>query len=171
MMKRLIPCMLLIGFLPAGTALAQSTARIDFNGSISQSTSCSLTTNNITLPIGDVEKNSFTGVGSTSNWSPNVALISGGCNATQVSMTFTGTADPNNPALFAVQGGAAGVGIQLAQSGGGQFAVPNDTTRPMTFPPAAAGQGYSFAARYQQSGATITAGTANATITVLITYI
>lgn len=161
-------------FLFAGCSLpsltqATDTAHINFTGTISAPT-CSLQTSNITIPIGNVDRSIFTSVGSTSPWSPNVALVSAGCNTSLVSMTFRGTADAQNANLFAVTGGAAGVGIQLAKTGGAQFAIPNDTSHPVTFAPAAAGQGYSFAARYMQTTATVTPGAANATITVLITY-
>ncbi|WP_158543259.1 fimbrial protein [Dyella psychrodurans] len=167
-------CALLAGLMVTGSASAQDTAHINFVGTINGPT-CSLSTSNITIPLGAVNKSVFTAVGSPSPWGPNVALVSAGCNASLVSMTFTGAANSSNPNLFAVTGGAAGVGIQLQQSntsggaGGGQ-AIPNDTTNPVTFAPAAAGAGYSFTARYVQSDATITTGPANATITVLITY-
>ncbi len=84
-------------------------------------------------------------------------------------MTFTGPANASNPKLFAVIGGAAGIGIQLDQAGGAQQAIPNSST-PVTFAPAAAGGLYSFGARYVQTDDAIRTGPANATITVLITY-
>jgi major type 1 subunit fimbrin (pilin) len=167
-MKSMIHAALLAGLLITGSALAD-TGTIRFQGTINGPT-CSLSTSNITIPIGSVKKSTFTGVGSASSYSPNVALISSGCNASLVSMTFTGTAAPGNANLFAVTGGATGVGIQLTKTGGGQNAIPNSTTAPVTFTPAASGAGYSFAARYMQTAATITTGAANATITVLITY-
>lgn len=174
-MKYLIPCIVLMSILTVGTTQATDTATIDFDGTISQPTSCSLTTSDIELNIGDVDKAVFTSIGTPSRWSPNVALVSGGCNATKVSMTFTGVANTSNRNLFAVaaDGGreAKGVGIQLEKTGGGAQAIPNDTTKPVTFDPQPSGQGYSFAARYVQTDATVTTGTANATITVLITYI
>lgn len=171
-MNRLMPCLFLIGSLAASSALAQSTATINYIGTISEPTSCSLTTRDITLPIGPVDRSEFGSPGSSSGWSPNEALISAGCNATQVSMTFFGTADANDPSLFQVQGGATGVGIQLARTNNpNMVAIPNDTTRPITFPAAAAGEGYSFAARYVRTTAELTTGRADAAITVTITYI
>jgi len=167
-MKSVVQCALLAGLMVTGSALAD-TGTIRFQGTINGPT-CSLSTSNITIPIGAVNKSAFTGIGSVSSYSPNVALVSAGCNASLVSMTFTGTAAPGNANLFAVTGGAAGVGIQLARSNSSTYAVPNSTTAPITFTPAVSGAGYSFAARYVQTAATITTGPANATITVLITY-
>jgi major type 1 subunit fimbrin (pilin) len=165
---------LLCGFVLA-TGVASNPAHADiahfhFVGTISGPT-CSLQTSDITLPIGVVDRTTFTGVGSASPWSPTVSLVSAGCNASLVSMTFSGTADASNPHLFAVTGGAAGVGIQLANGDHSVLATPNDVNKPMTFAPAGAGQGYSFAARYVQTTDAVTPGNGDATITVLITYI
>ena len=167
--KTMLASFLFTGCMLPGLTQAADTAHINFTGTISAPT-CSLQTSNITIPIGNVDRSVFTSVGSISPWSPNVALVSAGCNVSLVSMTFRGTADGHNANLFAVTGGAAGVGIQLAKSNSAVYAIPNDTTCPVTFTPAAAGQGYSFAARYMQTTTTVTPGAANATITVLITY-
>ncbi|MFC3650402.1 fimbrial protein [Dyella humi] len=168
-MKRLFSCTLLAGLMMTGSALAQDTgtATIRFVGTIGAIT-CSLQTANLTIPLGAVSKTTFGGIGSASPWVGG-NLVSSGCNANLVSMTFSGTADPNNLNMFAVTGGATGVAVQLDQAGGTQQAVPNSST-PMTFAPAAAGGLYPFAARYVQTATTVTTGTANATITVLITY-
>jgi major type 1 subunit fimbrin (pilin) len=154
--------------LASGTVLAQSTgnATINVTGTITGAT-CSLSTSNITIPLGTVDKSVFTGVGSRSPYGPNVALISAGCDASLVSMTFTGTANASNPDVFAVTGGAAGVGIRLLQSDTAAVYIPNSS---YNFKPAAAGAGYSFTACYVQTDAGITTGPANTTITVLITY-
>jgi type 1 fimbria pilin len=153
--------------LASGAALAQTgNAGINVTGSIIGAT-CSLSTSNITIPLGTVDKSVFTGVGSRSPYGPNVALISGGCDASLVSMNFTGTANASNPNVFAVTGGAAGVGIRLLQSNTAAIYLPNNT---YNFTPVAAGAGYSFTACYVQTDATITTGPANTTITVLITY-
>jgi major type 1 subunit fimbrin (pilin) len=88
-------------------------------------------------------------------------------------MTFRGTVDANNANLFEASGGATGIGIEVCKNGNeavGNCAVPNDTSKPVTFSPLPDGQGYQFAARYVQTTQTITNGAGNATITVLITY-
>lgn len=170
-MKNFLFPSFLVACVLSSSAWAQSTenAEIRVTGRITGAT-CSLQTSSIVIRIGDVDKSTFQGVGTHSPYSPDVALISAGCDASLVSMTFSGTADADDPTLFAVTGGAKGVGIRLAKTGGSAFAVPNDTSKPVTFAPAAAGQGYSFAARYEQTLDSITTGAANATITVLITY-
>ncbi|WP_266171121.1 fimbrial protein [Dyella subtropica] len=176
--RRWVAALLAAGMaLASSAAFAQSSgnATINVTGTITGAT-CSLSTSNITIPIGTVDKSVFTHIGSFSAWAPNQSLISSGCDASLVSMTFTGTPAPGNADLFAVTGGAAGVGIQLQKNntnggpGGGQ-AIPNSTTYPVTFTPAASGGGYGFSARYVQTADKITTGPANATITVLITYI
>ncbi|QAU24788.1 type 1 fimbrial protein [Dyella sp. M7H15-1] len=169
--KALFPSLLIAACIAPNAVWAEN-ATIHVTGTITGST-CSLQTSSITLPIGNVDKSTFTGIGSTSPWSPNVQLVSAGCDASLVSMTFSGTADANDSSLFKATGGAEGVGIEVCKSGGsasGECAVPNDTSRPVTFTPAPAGQGYSFAARYVQTTDAITTGPGNATITVLITY-
>jgi type 1 fimbria pilin len=153
----------------AATSAKAETAYIYFIGFISGQT-CSLKTSDIIIRIGRVDKAEFKGVGSTSDWSQPVSLMSAGCNASLVSMTFSGLADGNDPGLFAVDGGAAGIGIQLSNGAQTAFAVPNDPNSPIRFSPAPDGQGYSFSARYVQTTPDITPGDANATITVLITY-
>ncbi|WP_266171120.1 fimbrial protein [Dyella subtropica] len=168
--RRWVAALLAAGMaLASSAAFAQSSgnATIKVTGTITGAT-CSLSTSNITIPLGTVNKSVFTGVGSVSAW-VNGDLISGGCDASLVSMIFTAQANASNPKLFAVVGGAAGVGIQLDQFGGGQQAIPNSST-PMTFAPAAAGGLYKFAARYVQTDDAIRTGPANATIAVLITY-
>lgn len=161
----------MLGCSSAWAQAETGNATINVTGSILGPT-CSLTTSDITIDIGTVESLSFTGVGSFSAWAPNETLVSGGCDAALVSMTFTGTADPNNATLFEVTGGAAGVGIQLQKDNVGDSsgqAIPN-SSQPITFAPAAVGEGYAFSARYVQTEATVRPGPANATITVLITY-
>ncbi|RDS84178.1 fimbrial protein [Dyella psychrodurans] len=154
--------------LGCGSAFAQSTgnATINVTGTITGAT-CTLSTSNVTIPLGTVDKSTFTGVGSFSPW-VNGSLVSGGCDASLVSMTFTAPANSTNPHLFAVTGGAAGVGIELFQLNG-FIAIPNSST-PVPFTPQAAGGLYTFSARYVQSDLNITTGPADATITVLITY-
>lgn len=155
--------------LGSGAALAQDTATINVRGSITGST-CSLSISDTDLTIGTVQQNVFSGVNSASPFS-NIGTIATdpACNASTVSMTFTGNADPNNGTLFAVTGGAAGVGIKLEgqnSSGAWQQAIPNSTTSPIVN---AIGT-QSFRASYVQSAVPLVNGNANATITVLVTY-
>src|SRR5579859_2373415 len=97
----------------SGAALAQDTATIQIVGSISGST-CSLSVSNATLTIGTIQQSVFNGINTASPLS-NVGTIATdpSCTASTVSMTFIANADPNDSTLFAVTGGASGVGIKL----------------------------------------------------------
>ncbi|WP_333681108.1 fimbrial protein [Dyella sp.] len=153
----------------SGAALAQDTATIHVEGSITGST-CSLSVSSATLTIGTVQQSVFNGLNSASPPS-NVGTIATdpSCTASTVSMTFMANADPNDSTLFAVTGGASGVGIKLEglNSGGvWQQAIPNSTISPIVNVIGV----QSFRARYVQSAAAMVNGTADASITVLVTY-
>lgn len=156
--------------LGSGPVLAQDNATINVIGEIVAST-CSLSVSNATLTIGTQQQSVFTGLGSESPLSnTDIIATAPTCTAAGISMRFTGAADPNDDKLFAVNGGAAGVGIKLeAQtSAGWQQAFPS--TSPSAVPITNIIGAQTFRARYVQSASPITNGTANATITVLVTY-
>jgi len=167
-MKYLIPCIVLAGTVAVGSAQAD-TGTINFAGTINGAT-CSLSISSATLTIGAVQQSVFKGLGSASPPSPVGTIATDpSCTASTVSMTFTANADPNDSTLFAVTGGASGVGIKLEglNSGGvWQQAVPNNPAAPIVNVIGA----QSFRASYVQSAATLVNGNANATITVLVTY-
>jgi major type 1 subunit fimbrin (pilin) len=152
-------------------ALAQD-ATINVTGRIVETT-CSLATDNAVLNIGDVSITVFTGVGTESPNSPEDTLVTAlNCPAAAATMTFAAPADPNNANLFAVAGGAGGVGIRLEglnALGVWQQAIPNSTVLPIVFSIESLNE-HRFRARYIQSAATVNSGPANATITVLVTY-
>lgn len=170
-MKFAIPCIMLVGVMAAGSSRAQDTAVVDFVGQINGAT-CSLSISNATLRIGSVQQGAFTSVGTESPLSNTDIIVTdpNNCTATGVSMTFTAAADPNNRDLFAVNGGATGVGIRLeAQTSAGwrqAFPSTSPSASPIVNPLGA----QNFRARYVQSASTVTTGTANANITVLVTY-
>jgi type 1 fimbria pilin len=155
--------------LGGGCAVAQSNGNgiINVTGSIIGGT-CELTTADIDLLIGTVDKSVFNAPGDTSDWSDEKSLRWGACDASLITLRFTGQADANDHGLFAAIGGATGVGIQLAHSRQ-ELAIyaPGDTA---TVVPAANNQTWTFHARYVRTIAPITTGPANATITVIITY-
>lgn len=166
--RPIIACLAAGGLvLASSTVFAQSTATINVTGSIIGGT-CTLHTSNIALDIGSVDKSVFTGAGTPSNWSPPNTLIWDNCDATLISLTFTGTQDPNDARRFAVTGGATGVGIELAESGSltSPFG-PNSTT---TVSPLNSAASLSLVARYVQTGISVTTGQANTTVVALITY-
>ncbi|GGA34541.1 hypothetical protein GCM10010981_24450 [Dyella nitratireducens] len=121
--------------------------------------------------MGTLPATSFTGGAGVAYpvWAQDQSLISGGCNASTVSMTFAGIAAvaPYSNA-FANQGTAKGVALELWQKNGLQ-AIPNSST-PINFAPQGTGGKYTFSARYLQTASTVTAGTVNATVTVTVNY-
>lgn len=132
---------------------------------------CSLSTSNATFDMGTLATTAFTGgAGSTLGWVADQSLISAGCNASTVAMTFAGTAAPAPYSnAFANAGGTArGVALELWQKNGAQ-AIPNSST-PINFVAQGAGGRYTFSARYLQTAPTVTAGTVNATATVTLNY-
>ena len=167
-MKYLIPCIALAGSIAAGSAWGADTATIHFDGTINGAT-CSLSISNVDLTIGPVQQSVFHGIGTPSPTS-NIGTIATdpNCTASTISMTFTGNADPNDTTLFAVTGGAAGVGIKLEglSTTGWQQAIPNSTASPIVNLIGV----QSFRASYVQSATPLVNGNANATITVLVTY-
>lgn len=132
---------------------------------------CSFSTPNVVVPLGEHQTSEFNGVGTfTQPWVP-FDLVATTCTAetSTIHMSFSGTvASGGNPNLFAVTGGATGVGVDIQTTAGAQ-AVPNSTT-PMDFPAQQAGGTYSFQARYMQSEPTIGTGSANANVVVGLTY-
>ncbi len=130
---------------------------------------CSLSTSSATFNMGTLATSTFTGgAGSTYPWVADQSLVSGGCNASTVSMTFAGTAAPAPYAsAFANAGTAKGVAMQLWQASGAQ-AIPNGGA--INFAPQGAGGNYRFSARYIQTAPVVTTGSVSATATVTVNY-
>lgn len=162
----------LASFLILGSSatLAQSASgTITVEGTIAGST-CSLTTDNIRLDVGAVDRSRLSNVGDVSDWSNQQSFVWGACDATLITLRFDGLPDANNPALFATTSGTAkGVGIQLRHATLGlEIYKPNDTTSLSN--PAANNQTWTFEARYMRTAVPLVSGDGNATITVAITY-
>lgn len=96
-------------------------------------------------------------------------LVSAGCEHVAI-MTYSGTADSSNPALFAPTsaGAAKGIGIEL-QSYNGQAAKPNDPTG-IRWGLRNDGESYQHRARMVRTTGPLQPGTVGATITVSVTY-
>jgi len=153
-----------------GTRVAMDSLWLNSFNIVVTAPTCSLSTSSATFNMGTVITTAFTGgAGSHQPWVTDQSLISGGCNATTVSMTFAGTAAaaPYGNA-FANAGGAKGVALELWQKSGLQ-AIPNSTT-PINFAPQGSGGKYTFSARYIQTASTVTAGSVSATVTVTVDY-
>jgi len=86
-------------------------------------------------------------------------------------MGFDGTADADNVNVFAVTGGATGLGIQLqGLDAANTIVIPNSTTQLITWTPVASGATYPMRARYLQTKAAVTPGAANGSVTVMLSY-
>lgn len=149
---------------------AQATDQVTFNvtGVLALGT-CSFASASVEFPLGTVDASTMPNVGDSSRWVER-SLVSAGCDSgvSLVKMTFQGTADGDNPKLFQVEGGAAGVGVELA-SYDSYPALPDNTT-PIDWAPKAVNGVYRYKARYQRTRRAVVGGTANAAITVNMTY-
>ncbi|WP_025123486.1 MULTISPECIES: fimbrial protein [unclassified Serratia (in: enterobacteria)] len=133
---------------------------------------CSLTTPTVAAPLGNIYATEFTGVGSTAG--NNDFQLGLNCAAgTKVNVTMNGTqnADTANTSVLALTGAgsagvAKGVGAQILYNNaplniGSKLALKTSAGGIETFP---------FKARYYQTLSNVSAGSANATATLDITY-
>ncbi|MBN7121038.1 hypothetical protein BSU01_04795 [Erwinia billingiae] len=133
---------------------------------------CTVNSATIQVPLGDIEKRSFSGKGSTSpdrNFNIPLTCAAGARISFKLDATADSSAAPGVIALNATSPGvtASGVGVQVLYN-----------TAPVTFGAitaagtAAAAGGYSvpFIARYYQTQSNITPGRANALATFTMTY-
>ncbi|MEB0183537.1 fimbrial protein [Pseudomonas sp. Bout1] len=133
---------------------------------------CSVTNTSIPVPMGDIPRTSFTGVGSSS---PEKSFsIPLNCDATtRVNVTLDGTRHSSGIAgLLALDPSASdtvasGVGLQLLFK-----SAPVSLGSPIAVGTVASDGAYSvpFTARYYQTGATVGGGKANSTATFTMTY-
>jgi major type 1 subunit fimbrin (pilin) len=157
--------------LGSGAALAQTTgnATIHVTGNIAGG-ACAISTPSVDLHAHDPGE--FTGVGVPTKW-VDFSITSQGCTPDIVSlhMGFDGTADADNVNVFAVTGGATGLGIQLqGLDAANTIVIPNSTTQLITWTPVASGATYPMRARYLQTKAAVTPGAANGSVTVMLSY-
>ena len=132
---------------------------------------CTFSVPNIAL--GSFSADSFTG--NTSTPEVSVPVTATGCpsDAHAINMSFTGTADTTNPALFAadsVAGNVTGVGIGLKYAPPSQAAMavtPNVTTGTWTL---AAGNTMQLLANFVQTQPNVTAGSVSTPVTIQFTY-
>ena len=135
---------------------------------------CSLNSSTITVPLPDALGSAFTGRGTTKG--DTAFTINLNCDAgTRINASLSGTqsAETSNDSILALSGAgtsgvASGIGIQLLY-GGAPLKLNNNIVLKTSaggqeFPPGA------FTARYFQTKDNVTAGSANATATLNITY-
>jgi len=133
---------------------------------------CTVTNQSINVPMGNVMRNHFSGVGSTAgdrafNVSLNCRYQAG------VSIRLDATADASRVrgvlALDSSSGGttAGGVGIQILQN---NAAVTFGQNKSVGSAPGTGSYDIPFVARYYQTGTSISPGEANGTATFTLTY-
>ena len=108
---------------------------------------------------------------STNSGGPN-SSFNIGPNSILYSVTPSyGVANASAGVMNLAPGGATGIGIQLAKASGSTFQFNTSTNSNLSLTQTA-GQSYNIAldARYYQTGTSITAGAANSTATVTLTY-
>lgn len=169
-MKKRLPIAALIALAPILALTSMTASAVDltvrFTGSFVQGT-CSFTVNDVDL--GTYEATTFTG--STQTPWTSVTINRGSCtpDISTIHMTFSGTADSNNPAYFAVassSGNVTGVGIETSNMNN-QYITPNTTVLDW---PISIGPSYSLQAHLVQTRPSVTAGTIKTPITIQFTY-
>lgn len=135
---------------------------------------CYVSSTSINVPLGDVKRTTFTGVGSTSTaQSFTVPLV---CSrATKVSMTLSPSASGAYNASTGIINldtptsgkSATGIGIQLLYSSAAKALNTSFSVGSVT---AAGNLNVPLSARYYQTATTVTAGQANGTATFTMTY-
>ena len=133
---------------------------------------CTLNTPSVSVPLGDVQANLFSGVGSTPGAkSFNLGLNCDANTRVNVSMSGTQNADTANTSVLALSGAgnadvAKGVGAQILYNG-----TPMNVGANLLLKTSAGGvETFSFQARYFQTLTTVMPGKANTTATLNITY-
>lgn len=135
---------------------------------------CSITTPIVTVPLDPVFTSSFTGVNSTLGAKPFTIGLECDPNARiNASLSFTQNTNTTNSSVMQLTGAgaegvASGVGIQLLYGS----TVLNNNSR-ILLKTSSGGQEFpadAFTARYFQTQSTVTAGDANASATLNLTY-
>ncbi|MCY9799457.1 hypothetical protein B9P84_02925 [Citrobacter braakii] len=135
---------------------------------------CSLNSSTITVPLPDALGSAFTGRGTTKG--DTAFTINLNCDAgTRINASLSGTqnAETANDSILALSGAgtsevASGIGIQLLYDN-----TPLKLNNNIVLKTSAGGQEFppgAFTARYFQTKDNVTAGSANATATLNITY-
>lgn len=170
------------GSLPTGTTLAKMTfidtdnnsrTLLTLNlgaGSSVASSTCTLSSTSISVPIGNIAGTKFSKIGSTAgDKSFDIGLKCDKNANINVSMTGTQNKDTAEKSVLALTtgGNAQGIGVQLLYGG-----TPLTLGSNLALKTASSGgaETLPFTARYYQTQSTVIAGTANATATLTFTY-
>lgn len=155
----------------------QIVSYVSFGGPVNINVAgCSMTNDNIAVPLGDVPVDRFTAPGSSAgelNFTVGFKC-SVGVNAPDVSLDGIQSGDTGDNTVLALsdagnEGTATGVGVQILYRSvpliinGDNVSLNYPVNQDQT-------QNYEFRARYYQTKETVTPGLANATATLNITY-
>ncbi|WP_426286044.1 fimbrial protein [Luteibacter sp. E-22] len=135
-----------------------------------QRPTCAFASRRLVFPIGNVEGGTLAVAGS-SHWATQQLVATGCTQATQILLTFAGTADETDASLFKLtgNGAATGVAVELRSDDPDVQAIPNSAA-PLILSAAQEGRNYGFRARYRTTGKPLAPGSANASITVNVAY-
>lgn len=129
---------------------------------------------NQTVPMGSVNKASFTNVGDLASSGPIVITVNA-CDPsiTRIAARFEGTEAAGNSQILALTpGGATGVGIGIFEADGTTLVPLNTKSVGIVAPAAGASADLNFVAKYVATAANadITAGDANSVATFTLDY-
>lgn len=171
MIKKLYLCWGLA--LAASGALAHD-GRVYVTGTITDNT-CTLSpdSENIQVDMGTVSNRQFYQAGAGAEWQPfSITLQNCGSTASGVTVSFSGTSDPQDGDLFALNAGAdmaRGMGIALYDKNKQQIA-PGAQSDVQALTAGAASERLQFYARYVADGAPVAPGAADASATFVLSY-
>ncbi|MEH0885554.1 fimbrial protein [Enterobacter sp. UNJFSC 003] len=144
-------------------------------GGIINALACSVTTTQLTFPIGDIPTSSFgTVVGTTPPGAQSTQNLGLSCSpGTNISVSLSGIQNPDsaNTSVIALtgqgnSGAAKGVGVQLLYNG-----TPLNMNGRLLLKQSAGGQEtFPFTTRYYQTLSSVESGAANASATLNVTY-
>ncbi|MBN3797612.1 fimbrial protein [Burkholderia sp. Ac-20392] len=159
-----------------GTYTVATASRKSFSLSSTVISVASCTTPNVTVNMGSHMQSEFTGIGSTTKQAVAVNVAVNACPIGLNSILYE--FDPINAVLDATNGvlalssdsTATGIGLQLKDGSGN--ALKYGTKYTLTSYSSATGGSYTIplTARYYQTAASVTAGSANAVLTFTMTY-
>ncbi|MCS2158568.1 fimbrial protein [Scandinavium sp. H11S7] len=175
-MKRLIALSMLSGAFIAAPATFAATGegQVNFTGEILDS-ACEVVdslASPLSVDLGKVSKTVFTGVGSTTSpTSFKLTLKNCPASVSTASITFSGTANPDNAEVLALTAGAdiaSGVGIQLLDESSQPFPLYQPSVdHPLQ---SSVDNELEFGARYIATSDTVTAGQADSVANFTVVY-
>lgn len=171
-MKKYIPLLLVL--IGHGSFAEEHDGTVNISGTIQDNT-CELApdSQNKKVNLGVVNSSQFNHSG---DFSPattfTLNLLNCGPAASGATVTFSGTPDAHNTALFAIETGdvaATGLALGIYDSTGARI-EPESASTNVVLNPGQASVMLDFTARYVAVADSVTAGSANATVTFTVNY-